>query len=168
MLWSLSGIDGFVHGIHREPNRLRVVGQSLSKPDPGPEGQGQVFRFEYEVYTFDLPSRMLRWRAPGPPEEVQKWFRAVTLSSEDGGGFATLELDDASKRWVELELRDQELVVATDGPSPDELPRVVARLKGATMARARVHGDFVTLTDDQGRVVVLDRATLAPVSTFFV
>ena len=34
--------------------------------------------------------------------------------------------------------------------------------------RARIHGDFVTLADDQGRVVVLDRATLAPLSTFFV
>lgn len=157
VLWSVSGIDGFVQGIHREPNRLRVVAQSLATS-------------AYEVYTFELPSRMLRSRAPGTPDEVVGWLRAVSLSSEGMGGFATLRLDEVSKRWVELELEpaNLELVVALDGPSADERRRIVARTQGATTARARIHGDFVTLADDQGRVVVLDRATLAPLSTFFV
>jgi hypothetical protein len=150
VLYAVTGLEGEVHDIAVTQHTLRVL---VGAP------RGEALAFPDELMSFELPSRVLRSkRIATPPEALSGFGNVIRPFARAANDALCVEERVLRVLVVDGDTVKQGIHTAT-GPAPEL--HAIATLEGAARIRMRAHGELVTLSDERGRIMALDRKTLA-------
>lgn len=152
LLYAVTGLPGTAHDLAVDAQKLRLL---LGPRADAPLAHG------FELLVFDLPRRVLRTRALATADDMITDFgasipcvvpeaRAPQRLGVHVGDATTLEFDPERATLLER---------VPETPKRAAMTTPIVTLVGATRVRMHPHDAHVTVTDDRGRIVVLDRAT---------